>query len=191
MKHATLLLLLMSCGGKEANSQINRDITVNGKTPSAYFKQLQFRVIGDCNEVSKLRFKKLSKAIGFRETILGKDSKDRDVILSLNLYLLRDDRFIAKIEERTVLEYIEGGYGFEATLNETIKGKTSLNSQGQLILEGLGKASAIDINDKKGVQLVLNDNIVHRSSYKYKGASMLLTHKAGNYSEIPYEDYCE
>lgn len=185
------LSLLVACSqgqSKSQNTKVHRNkvITLNGETPDVYFKRFLYKTTGKCSDKEGIHFQYLST---FHEYIkLPNAENGKEQLAMLNIFLMEDGTYIADYTK--MIKADDTGIPnsrYVHIFSERFGGKTSLNTDGRLTLEGIGVLSALIYNEKPAALLsVENDDLAEGIS----GQKILVTMVSSNAGLESYNKIC-
>jgi hypothetical protein len=141
----------------EGNTQ-SKTVLVNGESPEVYFKRFVYRISGKCSDQYGVHFHFLST---FEEYIVlpnaGDGSEQRG---DLTLFLNEDGTYQADYVKMVRVEPILGGTRYRHLSSQRLSGRTHLNDAGELVVEGIGRLSALLFNEKPSAQLAVENQLL-------------------------------
>lgn len=145
---------------------VNKSVTINGDRPEDYYTQFYYRVIGKCDD-EYISFQYLDSL----DIPLEKSSDNKPRRAKLRVYLKPDHTFNADYEERKIGKYVSGGYIYDVTYEKSFSSTWDINPQGELVLNGIGVALALQYNDSDALLLKGGQNAVQSG---IKGGHIIL-----------------
>ncbi len=158
-------------------------IKINGKSPLDYYSYFMFKKTGDCkdNEIyeSTVRSEKI---------FLEKQANGLPIYANLDLALHSDNTYEANYIETNVTSLFEYGYSGDILVNLKFKNKWSIDENGSLILDGIGKATALKYNDRESLLMRFT---VKLSNDKLVGKDSIMTLIKTRLYDDDLKNYCE
>ena len=177
-----MALLASGCGGSnESHSTTTTTYQVNGKTPEEYFRQFLYRETGACGTIHEAHHFAKSETVKIGVNPVGKD-----VLATLSIIMRDDGTYAAFYQEVVVLRYFDNGYYWDSHQERIVRGNWKVNGA-QLVLSGIGTASALQYNGVPAMQLQVANNIL---SNGFKGRDLLIRRVEASYNPVPETDPC-
>lgn len=176
-----LVATMTACGpsrGNANNETHNKTVTVNGEAPDAYFKRFTYKTRGKCYDQYGVYFHFLSTFHDY--LVLAPVADGRKMEASLQVFLNEDGIYQADYSELLEVRVRPDENRKYHVLNTIrIGGSASLNDEGEMVLEGLGRLRALKYNDKPAVMLHVEKNIHTPGITGQKVTMVMVTSTAG------------
>lgn len=176
-----MALLASGCGGSNESHSTTTTYQVNGKTPEEYFRQFLYRETGTCGTIREAHHFAKSETVKIGVNPVGKD-----VLATLSIIMREDGTYAGFYQEVVVLRYFDNGYYWDSHQERIIHGNWMV-SGAQLVLSGIGTASALQYNGAPAMQLQVASNIL---SNGLKGRDLLIRRVEASYNPVPETDPC-
>ncbi len=163
-----------------------KTVTVNGEAPEVYYKRFTYKTSGKCYSEYGVYFHFLST---FHDSLtLPPVADGRKMEAGIQLYLNEDGTYEADYSELLEIPVRpDENRRYEVLRTDRISGRTQLNDEGQLELEGLGRLTALKYNDKPAAMLHV-DHDLHTAGIRGQMVTMVMvTSTAG---KVPYNKVC-
>lgn len=120
-----------------------------------YFSQFQYKQLGDCHDLSTVRFQWLTFE-SRDEAVIARTQDGNDVVAELNLYLTADGKYTGEYQENVQQLQDSGAYKNIGVQNKRDLTGTWSVQGAQLLISDLGTGDVANVNNWPGVSMKIS-----------------------------------